>query len=1004
MKENECILDILGLEGDGNGYRNFAVSTSRRVVILNSALQVAAESEEPACCSRLAPLGAFAVAYLHGTSIRYICCLDQDLMEGSIASCPQTSFYSNGHLLAICPDRWLSLRFQSSVNLVEFGENVDAFSLPRAVTFPALMLEPMISNAICVGGKQNNSTPILRAIVEKFGRKVTSIAHGESEGIGVLGAGLTGRTFEMLNRYHLKDASSWLLAGTAKLNISTNTKILPPCLPVAAKTKATFSSDAFLHVISHGDSYFANYLKSPDHALGAALPRQSDPSSYLCMEYALDAIDKKRPDDALKILDIIGTESADTKMLHLSLLMEKAKNGDATGILHCLSGLNDIGMNVNSVATIMSSASLAAVSALVKASSDLNMSHENIESWMKPLAPTFQQCKGVTQSRQHLVGKRLEVVTGTMSEECERIWTTPCNESKHVWNEGPRKDTENLLMLDSVEDWLGRCRPRILGKGGASAAKDRGETTLADILNKGNDSFADKGGVMDSVEDSGWLDGVGEGRSDEANLSGYFRMSEGDEGENWKVEGFQDLSPYQNRAVVVGEHDAFCLQQSTSSVDEGEPGKVKSLFDLVFEQSGKDIASGLAIAATRGGSLDVGMLHRPDKHARQKCSIEFWYYLTQREKMSKEIVLARRTLGDNVDDFSKICLGSNKECVLWELLLRDTGELQFCSCGGSVILSSQNYHQEQKEKERLDLASFERWNHVCIVFSSKDVSITECSVSIYMKGIQVASAVTSMLPPGCSRQELESGPQLDDILQKSHLVFGLNHMPGYRMTELRIWACERSAADTQTFLYEYLTAAEQKKKFKVKIATKNKKGETIGKGVGLAPPRGLSGALKPNGLAPQETSNENMSMPFSFAPAQCEAPLSLAPPRVTAPRDRYDSFSQSESETFKTGSADFPSSSFKASFDSIPKAAGDEREYFRTVSEDVDYTGKHDEPGEEPEEDVAITLWETAVPLSQQIKSSAASALIRCVANFSLCLYTYIIYCIFDVFMTTDAP
>jgi hypothetical protein len=261
-----------------------------------------------------------------------------------------------------------------------------------------------------------------------------------------------------------------------------------------------------------------------------------------------------------------------------------------------------------------------------------------------------------------------------------------------------------------------------------------------------------------------------------------------------------------------------------------------------------------------------------------------------------------------------------------------------------------------------------------------------------------------MLPPGCSRQELESGPQLDDILQKSHLVFGLNHMPGYRMTELRIWACERSAADTQTFLYEYLTAAEQKKKFKVKIATKNKKGETIGKGVGLAPPRGLSGALKPNGLAPQETSNENMSMPFSFAPAQCEAPLSLAPPRVTAPRDRYDSFSQSESETFKTGSADFPSSSFKASFDSIPKAAGDEREYFRTVSEDVDYTGKHDEPGEEPEEDVAITLWETAVPLSQQIKSSAASALIRCVANFSLCLYTYIIYCIFDVFMTTDAP
>ena len=84
-------------------------------------------------------------------------------------------------------------------------------------------------------------------------------------------------------------------------------------------------------------------------------------------------------------------------------------------------------------------------------------------------------------------------------------------------------------MLDRIEDWLGRRRPLLLGEEGASAAKDRGEKTLADILNQDDDSFGGKADDLASVKDSGWLDGIGEGRSDEANLSGYFRMSEGDD-------------------------------------------------------------------------------------------------------------------------------------------------------------------------------------------------------------------------------------------------------------------------------------------------------------------------------------------------------------------------------------------------------------------------------------------------------------------------------------------
>jgi hypothetical protein len=89
--------------------------------------------------------------------------------------------------------------------------------------------------------------------------------------------------------------------------------------------------------------------------------------------------------------------------------------------------------------------------------------------------------------------------------------------------------------------------------------------------------------------------------------------------------------------------------------------------------------------------------------------------------MTDEIVLARRTMGPSADDFSKVCLAPDKESSLWEVALRRSGELEFRSCGGSSLVSSANYDPAEKdgedsddEKERQDLAMFERWNHVCL--------------------------------------------------------------------------------------------------------------------------------------------------------------------------------------------------------------------------------------------------------------------------------------------------
>jgi len=542
-------------------------------------------------------------------------------------------------------------------------------------------------------------------------------------------------------------------------------------------------------------------------------------------------------------------------------------------------------------------------------------------------------------------------------------------------------------MLDEIEDWLGRKRPVILGKEGASAAQDGGEKLLADILNKTDeDSFGGKSDL--ESETNGWVDGVGEGRSDEANLSAYFRMSEGeDEDSPWRSEGLSDITSFQNKAIIVGANDSFTLQETTSSVDEGEPGKVKALFDLVFEKSGEGLASGLAISAHRGGSVDIGVLHRPEKTTRLKCSLEFWYYLPDAASIPADLVLVRRTMGPSGDDLSKACLASHRDCVLWEIVLKQSGELEFRCCTGTGFLSSQNYDpgaaaaaaaaaedDSDTEIERKDIVKYGRWNHVCIVLTSKDsTSVSACSVAMYMKGEEVAAKDMSMIPPGFDENDLDSAATLDDIMKKSYVVFGLNHAPGFRLTEIRVWACQRSAEDTQSLLYEYLTAAEAKKKFKVKISKKG--GGKVGAFGG-----GLLAGPK-TGLEPKR----GMMAPTKSMMAPSRGLLSLAPPPKKddepgklslAPPPRPDAATQSEPSKPETT----PNAGFEAKFGQFGQGFGKADNNPPALAEESNAPAQpaaEAQTLEEGEEDVPVTLWDSALPLSQQVRSSAAAALIR---------------------------
>lgn len=1007
LNEGEEVVSLICLPHSLAATQKLAVATSSRVLILDLNMEVVGKSKVLVASGALAPLGSSSVSFCSADAkIRYVSSLRGKLGYGSLATLPVPRFgYGTSLLLALRPDRVLCINWHSGSTLVEHKEDPDSFLLPNAVTKPAVLLEPLVANAICEGAKNGGGTTVLRGVIERFGRKVASITHGEDEGVGNRGTGITPRVFELLNMHGLKQAASWLLTGGVQFERSTNSKILPPFMPLGAKREAALNSDAFLHLVANGDQYLSEYIQSPDHNMSSSLPRPGDPTPYLCREWGQEALANGEAADALKMLDIAGTESTESMLLQLSLLLQ-IKSGDNTDVLKSLSGYDE-GALSRSSGLPTATASLAALCVSKKVNGpNHQMSEDHLKRWMKPLAPSLQRGTHFGRARQRLLGEReLEAVGGTqIKTNTDPQWSTPCNESRHIWNEGPNKEKENLLLLDNAQDWLGRRRPTLLGKAGVEAAEERGEGALANILDmqENEEENSDKDDD-DESKTKGWDEGVGEGRQDEENLSGYYRFWEGEDDESpWSTEGFSDLSRFQSKATVVGQEGAVTLQPTTSSVDEGEPGKVKPLYDVVFEAAGDQEPSGLAITANRGNSLDVGVLHK-DRPSRQRCTVELWYYLPPASMVKSEIILVRRTLGDDADDFSKVCIASDKRAVLWEVVLMKSGELEVRTCGGSVIKSSKKRSDssDTEESERKDVAVFERWNHVCVVLSSRDTNkLSDCSMSLFMMGASVASSDISMLPPGLKEGDLAA--KADALLEKSYLVFGCNHAVNFRLTEIRIWACERSEDDIKMMMREYLDAAEaRKKKFRVKIG-KNKKGAGgVGmlappkaggllappKAGGLAPPKGGLSPPKAGGLAPPKGSKGAMLAPPK---GSANRPGLLAPPKaglLSPPKDRNEPDS-SGFPAIETSASEQPASISDTGFEATFGSFGSTQDIAESPSPNTPLpaTGGGDDGAWG---DLAVTesattpespkqsLWDSAVPLSQQVRSSAAAALIR---------------------------
>ena len=431
-----------------------------------------------------------------------------------------------------------------------------------------------------------------------------------------------------------------------------------------------------------------------------------------------------------------------------------------------------------------------------------------------------------------------------VTEPKKNITEATFDDRKHFWHRGPFNKKEELLLLNSIEEWVGKCRPSILGKEGAELAAESGQVTLQSIL-----AQAEKGISKDENDDvessqcssfEAWVDNVGQGQTDEEKLTLYLRFFEGsDEDSEWRNNCLSDLSSFQNKPKLI-ESENFGIEATTSNVDEGESGTVRLLHDLVFNQDIQDDdICGLFVEVKRGSSLDIGMFHTGINTSRQRKTLEFWYFLP---KCSKEIILARRSVCfQNGEDIESLCCKAEKESILWELVVLPTGRLEFRCCGGGKMdtanfkSTQQNQHGEQNvdsdtDDEPVDagLVSLPRedgyggWNHVCLSFSSKDLSMNECNVAISMKGIEINSSIFEMQLPSPGLEQGET-LEIDDCLSISALMFGIGATAGFRLTELRVWAYQRPLADIKSMMYEYLDVAKiKKKKFKLAIRGKEK--------------------------------------------------------------------------------------------------------------------------------------------------------------------------------------
>ena len=197
----------------------------------------------------------------------------------------------------------------------------------------------------------------------------------------------------------------------------------------------------------------------------------------------------------------------------------------------------------------------------------------------------------------------------------------------------------------------------------------------------------------------------------------------------------------------------------------------------------------------RGGPLDVGLFH--SEAERSKFTFEIWLL---REDLSVEmdnpVVIARR----------QVLLKPNElRPSIWTLYISKDGKLCFqfdkipnfevSSDAGSINLGPTSD------------VDFALWNHVALVLDSDcgdSTAEVETEIRLFING--------SMKGRGRTTPPLYSEPEIISTM----LLF-CPDLWGWRFTELRLWACARSADEIDNFRENYLSLASKRKRLQYRV-------------------------------------------------------------------------------------------------------------------------------------------------------------------------------------------
>lgn len=318
FEPDEMVISAVGLQPDSEGFRNFCIATSTRVMIVSSSLEIVAEVQHDTRSTSPTPIGSFSVSYVTGHQIRYLSCLPSKMGSGLIGSVPKDKGVSDHILAAIRQDRSISLLCTKEYRFLDAnGEQTDDVLMNCPRIKPCFVLEPLLSNACCIAEVQTaKDGPLIHDLIGKFGRFPTPLVHSAGEGVGP-SEGVSASCLTMLNSMGHTTAARWILTKNSQFTRSSASHISLPAIPVGVKG-ACADADEFLHVIADGDNDLTEYVKSPETRTPVTLHACSSPHSYLSEEYAHVSLERGQGNGALKIFDMAGRNRSELALFQVA--------------------------------------------------------------------------------------------------------------------------------------------------------------------------------------------------------------------------------------------------------------------------------------------------------------------------------------------------------------------------------------------------------------------------------------------------------------------------------------------------------------------------------------------------------------------------------------------------------------------------------------------------------------------------------------------------------------